>query len=81
MSLKDYILQSALFQKTFSITVWALLIGIPLFTVILIVYCAAKGTGNIAGLIIDKSAKRFRAYQQQQRKKEKSDPPMGTMYA
>ncbi|KAF9942749.1 hypothetical protein BGZ67_000156 [Mortierella alpina] len=64
MSLKSYILQSTLFQKTFSLTIWALI-----------------GTGNIAGLIIDKSAKRVRAYQQQQRKKEKSDPPRGAMYA
>ncbi|KAF9962485.1 hypothetical protein BGZ72_004854 [Mortierella alpina] len=67
MSLKSYILQSALFQKTFSLTIWALLVGIPLFIVVLVVYCATKGTGNIAGLIIDKSAKRVRAYQQQQR--------------
>ena len=81
MSLKSYILQSALFQKTFSLTIWALLVGTPLLIVVLVVYCATKGTGNIAGLIIDKSAKRVRAYQQQQRKKEKSDPPMGAMYA
>ncbi|KAG9327168.1 hypothetical protein KVV02_000884 [Mortierella alpina] len=81
MSLKSYILQSTLFQKTFSLTIWALIVGIPLLIVVLVIYCATKGTGNIAGLIIDKSAKRVRAYQQQQRKKEKSDPPRGAMYA
>ena len=81
MSLKSSILQSPLFQKAFSLFIWFLLIGIPLLSIVLVVYCATKGTGTIAGLIIDKSAKRVRAYQQQQRKKEKPDPPMGAMDA
>ncbi|KAG0006513.1 hypothetical protein BGZ65_007191 [Modicella reniformis] len=77
MSIWSSILASPIFKTAFSLSIWFLLIGIPLLTIITLCYCAVKGTGNVAGLIVDKTTKRVRSYQQQQRKRDKIDPPIG----
>ncbi|KAF9577377.1 hypothetical protein BGW38_007446, partial [Lunasporangiospora selenospora] len=77
MSLRSTILESYLFKEAFSLLIWSLLFGIPLLITVSLCYCTAKGTGNVAGFIVDKSAKRIRSYQQQQRKKDKVEPPIG----
>lgn len=77
MSIISTILHSSTFQNLFSYSVWFLIIATPLVTIATCLYCAAKGTGSVAGFIIDKSAKRVRSYQQQQRKQDKVDPPIG----
>lgn len=80
MSIKSYILGTYLFKRLFSLSMWFLILGIPLLIICTILYCTAKGTGNVAGLIIDKAAKRVRNYQQEQRKKEKLDPPVDSVH-
>ncbi|KAI8598055.1 hypothetical protein EDD21DRAFT_383702 [Dissophora ornata] len=76
MSIKSVILGSALFQKLFSLSIWFLLLGTPLLFFAIFFYCMAKGTGNVAGLVVDKTAKKVRSYQQLKRKREKMDPPV-----
>ncbi|GJJ76240.1 hypothetical protein EMPS_08599 [Entomortierella parvispora] len=80
MSIKSYILETYLFKRLFSISIWLLILGIPLLIISTILYCAAKGTGNVAGLVVDKAAKRVRSYQQEQRKKEKMEPPVDSVH-
>ncbi|KAF9926398.1 hypothetical protein FBU30_003998 [Linnemannia zychae] len=76
MSIITYILKSYPFQKLFSLSIWFILLGIPLIIISTILYCIAKGTGNVAGVIVDKTAKKVRTYQQEQRMREKAEPIM-----
>lgn len=77
MSILSSIVTHPTFEHMVSLTLWFLILGTPLVIIVLVLYCAAKGTGNIAGFVIDKGAKRVRSYQQQQRKRDKIDPPIG----
>ncbi|KAF9336445.1 hypothetical protein BGZ91_010002 [Linnemannia elongata] len=77
MSLKSYILGSYIFQKLFSLSIWFILLGIPTIIIVTLFFYTAKGTGNVAGFIVDKTAKRVRTYQQQQRKRDKVEPAIG----
>ncbi|KAF9122657.1 hypothetical protein BGW39_009579, partial [Mortierella sp. 14UC] len=57
-----------IFQRLFSLSIWFILLGIPLILIATFLYYTAKGTGNVAGVLVDKTAKRIRSYQQEQRK-------------
>ncbi|KAF9913405.1 hypothetical protein BX616_010076 [Lobosporangium transversale] len=70
MSLLSYILQNPLFQILFSLTIWSLILGIPLLILSIAFYYMARGTGNVAGFVVDKATKRVRQYQQEQRKQD-----------
>lgn len=74
MSLQSYIPETYILQWLASLSIWFLLIGIPLLTISTFCYCLARGTGNVAGVIVDTTAKRVRSYQQQQRKRDKVEP-------
>ncbi|KAG0293711.1 hypothetical protein BGZ96_002431 [Linnemannia gamsii] len=78
MSLKSYVLGSSIFQTLFSLSIWFLLLGIPAVIIVTMFFYTAKGTGNVAGFIVDKTAKRVRSYQQQQRKRDKVEPAVGS---
>ncbi|KAF9349972.1 hypothetical protein BGX34_001479 [Mortierella sp. NVP85] len=76
MSIVSSITESPLFLNLVSYFLWFLILGTPLVIFFTVIYCAAKGTGNVAGFIIDRTTKRVRSYQQQQRKRDKIDPPI-----
>ncbi|KAG0058320.1 hypothetical protein BGZ89_001388 [Linnemannia elongata] len=74
MSFQSYIPETYILQWLASLSIWFLLIGIPLLTISTFCYCLARSTGNVAGVIVDTTAKRVRSYQQQQRKRDKVEP-------
>ncbi|KAK3842617.1 MAG: hypothetical protein J3R72DRAFT_523512 [Linnemannia gamsii] len=78
MSLKSYILQSFIFQRVFSLSVWFIVLGIPFILIATFLYYTAKGTGNVAGVLVDKTAKRVRSYQQEQRRREGQKSPVSS---
>ncbi|KAF9148440.1 hypothetical protein BG015_009816 [Linnemannia schmuckeri] len=76
MSVQSYIPETYILQWLASISIWFLLIGIPLLTITIFCYCLARSTGNVAGVIVDTTAKRVRSYQQQKRKQDKVEPAL-----